>query len=134
MTSPVEFPMYGKFKKTELSKENLLAFWDMVLNRADFNCVTREKVEHIAKAENGVFTVKSANNQYRARAVILALSGCGKTRFEADAVPRNSLVSTAQPDKKKVCVDKTSSSWMCSATLARSSEYPKSTPCARFVS
>ena len=37
MTSPVEFPMYGKFKKTELSKENLLAFWDMVLNRADFN-------------------------------------------------------------------------------------------------
>ena len=32
MTSPVEFPMYGKFKKTKLSKENLLAFWDMVLN------------------------------------------------------------------------------------------------------
>src|SRR5579885_1603916 len=36
MTSPVEFPMYGKFKKTELSKENLLAFWDKVLHRADF--------------------------------------------------------------------------------------------------
>ena len=43
MTSPVEFPMYGKFKKTELSKENLLAFWDMVLNRADF------KVSHWTK-------------------------------------------------------------------------------------
>lgn len=80
MTSPVEFPMYGKFKKTELSKENLLAFWDMVLNRADFNCVTREKVEHIAKAEDGVFTVKSANNQYRARAVILALGKTGTPR------------------------------------------------------
>src|SRR5271165_7614168 len=26
MTSPVEFPMYGKFKKMQLSKENLLAF------------------------------------------------------------------------------------------------------------
>src|ERR1035437_3747201 len=63
-----------------------------------------------------------------------SVAGCGKTRFEADSVPRNSLVSTAQPDKKEVCVDKTSSSWMCSATLARSSEYPKSTPCARFVS
>jgi thioredoxin reductase len=80
MTSPVEFPMYGKFKKTELSKENLLAFWDMVLNRADFNCVTREKVEQIAKAEDGVFTVKSANNQYRARAVILALGKTGTPR------------------------------------------------------
>jgi putative YpdA family bacillithiol system oxidoreductase len=80
MTSPVEFPMYGKFKKTELSKENLLAFWDMVLNRADFNCVTREKVEQIAKAEDGIFTVKSANNQYRARAVILALGKTGTPR------------------------------------------------------
>ena len=48
--------------------------------------------------------------------VSVSLAGCGKTRFESDAVPRNSLVSTAQPDKKKVCVDKTSSSWMCSAT------------------
>ncbi|MBZ5654261.1 MAG: NAD(P)-binding domain-containing protein [Acidobacteriia bacterium] len=80
MTSPVEFPMYGKFKKTELSKENLLAFWDMVLNRADFHCVTREKVEHIAKGEDGIFTVKSANNQYRARAVIMALGKTGTPR------------------------------------------------------
>jgi thioredoxin reductase/Pyruvate/2-oxoacid:ferredoxin oxidoreductase delta subunit len=80
MTSPVEFPMYGKFKKTELSKENLLAFWDMVLNRADFNCVTGEKVEHIAKSEGGIFTVKSANNQYQARAVILALGKTGTPR------------------------------------------------------
>jgi putative YpdA family bacillithiol system oxidoreductase len=79
MTSPVEFPMYGKFKKTELSKENLLAFWDTVLNRADFRCVTSEKVEHIAK-EDGIFTVKSANNEYRTRAVILALGKTGTPR------------------------------------------------------
>lgn len=80
MTSPVEFPMYGKFKKTELSKENLLAFWDMVLNRADFNCVTGEKVESIVKGPGGIFDVKSANNQYRARAVILALGKTGTPR------------------------------------------------------
>ena len=43
------------------------------------------------------------------------LAGCGKTRFEGNAVPQNSLVSTTQPDKKKVCVEKTSNSWMCSA-------------------
>ena len=29
------------------------------------------------------------------------------SRFEAEAVPRNSLVSTGQPDKKKACVEKT---------------------------
>jgi len=80
MTSPVEFPMYGKFKKTELSKENLLAFWDMVLNRADFHCVTQEKVEQISKGEDGIFTVKSANNQYQSRAVILALGKTGTPR------------------------------------------------------
>lgn len=80
MTSPVEFPMYGKFKKTELSKENLLAFWDMVLNRADFNCRTEEKVEDIKKGDDGIFTVSSANNHYRARAVILALGRTGTPR------------------------------------------------------
>jgi thioredoxin reductase (NADPH) len=80
MTSPVEFPMYGKFKKTELSKENLLAFWDMILNRSDFNIVTGEKVDEIKKGEGGIFTVKTLNNQYRARAVVLALGRAGEPR------------------------------------------------------
>src|SRR3954463_3712638 len=80
MTSPVEFPMYGKFKKTELSKENLLAFWDMVLNRADFNVRTGEKVEDINKTPDGVFTVQTANNIYRAHAVVLALGRTGTPR------------------------------------------------------
>jgi transposase len=38
---------------------------------------------------------------------VALLSGCGKTRFEARTVPQNSLVSTAQPDKKEVFVEKT---------------------------
>ena len=78
MTSPVEFPMYGKFKKMELSKEHLLAFWEMVLNRADFNVRTGEKVEEIKK--NGVFTVKTANAEYLAQAVVLALGRTGTPR------------------------------------------------------
>ena len=80
MTSPVEFPMYGKFKKMQLSKENLLAFWDMILNRSDFNVVTGEKVEDIRKGDDGTFTVHSAHNQYRARAVVLALGRAGEPR------------------------------------------------------
>ena len=80
MTSPVEFPMYGKFKKMQLSKENLLAFWDMILNRSDFNCTTGEKVEDVQKGQDGIFTVITATNQYRARAVILALGRAGEPR------------------------------------------------------
>ena len=91
MTSPVEFPMYGKFKKTELSKENLLAFWDMVLNRADFNVRTGEKVDDIKKGADGIFTVITANNQYRARAVILGLGRTGTPRklgVEGEELPK----------------------------------------------
>src|SRR5262249_587209 len=78
--TPVEFPMYGKFKKMQLSKENLLAFWDMILNRADFNASTGQKVEDIKKGQDGIFTVVTATNQYRARAVVLALGRAGDPR------------------------------------------------------
>jgi thioredoxin reductase (NADPH) len=80
MTSPVEFPMYGKFKKMELSKEHLLAFWDMVLNRTDFNVRTGEKVEDIKKEADGLFTVVTANNRYRSHSVVLALGRTGTPR------------------------------------------------------
>ena len=80
MTSPVNFPMYGKFKKTELSKENLLAFWDTVLNRADFNVRTGESVTDVLKNEQGVFTVVTTSSAYTARAVILALGRTGTPR------------------------------------------------------
>lgn len=91
MTSPVQFPMYGKFTKTELSKENLLAFWDMVLNRADFNVVTGEKVDDIRKDESGIFTVKTANNQYRGHYVVLALGRTGtpkKLGAKGEEIPK----------------------------------------------
>jgi thioredoxin reductase len=72
--------MYGKFKKMQLSKENLLAFWDMVLNRSDFNVSTGEKVEDVKPEADGSFTVVTATNQYRSRAVILALGRAGEPR------------------------------------------------------
>jgi thioredoxin reductase (NADPH) len=80
MTSPVEFPMYGTFKKMQLSKEHLLAFWDMILNRSDFNVSTSEKVEDVKKGEDGIFTVVTVTNEYRARAVVLALGRSGEPR------------------------------------------------------
>jgi thioredoxin reductase (NADPH) len=80
MTSPVEFPMYGKFKKTELSKENLLAFWDKVLHRADFKVRTGQKVDDIKRGADGIFTVITQDAQFRAHAVILALGRTGTPR------------------------------------------------------
>ena len=80
MTSPVQFPTYGKFKKTELSKEDLIAFWHKVMERADFNVRTGEKVLDIKKGQDDVFTVVTGKDQHRARAVILALGKSGSPR------------------------------------------------------
>jgi thioredoxin reductase (NADPH) len=80
MTSPVEFPMYGKFKKTELSKENLLEFWHKVLERSDFKVRTGTVVNEIKKEEDGLFTVVAGEDRLRSHAVILALGRTGTPR------------------------------------------------------
>ncbi len=80
MTSPVQFPTYGKFNKTELSKEELIAFWGKVMQRTDFKVHTGEKVLDIATAGDGIFTVATSKQEYRARAVILALGKTGSPR------------------------------------------------------
>lgn len=79
MTSPVEFPMYGRFKKTELSKEDLLAFWNTVLKRTDFRIRCGERVDNIEKNGN-IFRVVTDREEYRARAVVLALGRAGTPR------------------------------------------------------
>src|SRR5713226_6490997 len=80
LTSPVELPVYGKFKKTELSKEELLAFWNQVLQRVDFRFRKGEKVEAIAKGPDGIFMANSTKGSHRARAVILAIGKSGSPR------------------------------------------------------
>ncbi|MEO5923696.1 MAG: NAD(P)-binding domain-containing protein [Bryobacteraceae bacterium] len=80
MTSPIEFPMYGKFKKTELSKENLLAFWHQVMARADFKVHAGEKVEDIQRGADGIFSITTDQGQYRSQAVVLALGRTGTPR------------------------------------------------------
>jgi len=80
LTSPVEFPMHGKFKKTEISKEELIEFWHKVIGRVDFKFRKGEKVEDIKKGQDGVFTVITTKSQYRSHAVILALGKSGSPR------------------------------------------------------
>src|SRR6267378_2039955 len=77
MTSPVNFPMYGKFNKLQLSKEELLAFWEKVRERTDFNVRTGEKVAEIKKEPDSIFTVVTSKGQYRAHKVIIALGKAG---------------------------------------------------------
>jgi thioredoxin reductase (NADPH) len=109
MTTPVEFPMHGKFKKMELSKEELLAFWNKVLQRADFKLRQGEKVEDVKKGEDGIFTVVTTKNQYRSRAVILAIGKGGSPRklgVKGEELPKvmYRLIETDHYVNKKILV------------------------------
>ncbi len=80
MTSPVELPMHGKFRKTELSKEDLIAFWFKLLEKSDFKFRKGERVEDIKKDAEGIFTLTTPQSQYRSRAVIVAIGKNGSPR------------------------------------------------------
>lgn len=80
MTSPVEFPLYGKFNKLQISKEEIIKFWAKVHGRAGLTVNTQEKVERISREPDGAFTIESSKGRYRAWTVILALGRRGTPR------------------------------------------------------
>ncbi len=80
MTSPVEFPLHGRFSKTTLSKEDLLAFWEKIMQRTDLNIHTGQGVESVRKEADGLFRVSTSQQIYKARAVVLALGRAGTPR------------------------------------------------------
>ncbi len=80
LTSPVEFPLHGKWKKLEIKKEELLAFWQRLHHRAGLQVNTCEKVETIQREPDGSFTVQTPRAAYRAWTVILALGRRGTPR------------------------------------------------------
>jgi thioredoxin reductase len=80
LTSPVEFPLHGKWKKLQISKEELLAFWQKLHRQAGLKVNTNEKVEDIRREPDGSFVVHTSQGQYRAWTVILALGRRGTPR------------------------------------------------------
>lgn len=80
MTSPVEFPLHGRFNKTTLSKEDLLAFWKKIMERTDLNIHTTEGVEAVQRQWDGHFTVRTTKHVHAARAVVLAVGKAGTPR------------------------------------------------------
>src|SRR2546427_236944 len=80
LTSPVEFPLYGKFKKLQITKEDLLRFWQKLHHQAGLKVNTCEKVEDIKREPDGAFAITTSRGRYRAWTVILALGRRGTPR------------------------------------------------------
>jgi thioredoxin reductase/Pyruvate/2-oxoacid:ferredoxin oxidoreductase delta subunit len=109
LTSPVELPIYGKFRKTELSKEELLSIWNEILQKVDFQFRKGEKVEDIKKGGDGIFAVTTAKASYRAHAVILAIGKGGTPRklaVKGEELPKvmYRLIETDHYVNKKILV------------------------------
>lgn len=80
LTSPVEFPLHGRFKKLQISKEDLLDFWHELRSKTKLAVRTQERVDEITRQPDGVFVVRTARGEYRAWTVILALGRRGTPR------------------------------------------------------
>ncbi len=79
MTSPLEIPLWGKFRRTEISKEELLETWRKILDKTKLTVNAQEKVTQVRR-ENGRFSLQSPNRTYHARHVVLALGRRGIPR------------------------------------------------------
>jgi len=109
LTSPVEFPVYGKFKKLQLSKEDLLKFWERVRRETKLAVRTAERVERVSRLPDGGFSVTSARGEYRARTVVLALGRRGSPRkldIPGEQLPKvmYSLIDAEAYTKAKILV------------------------------
>jgi putative YpdA family bacillithiol system oxidoreductase len=80
MTSPVEFPIHGKFNKLEIGKEELIAFWQKAARKAGLKINTQEPVEQIRLEPDGAFTIETPKGRYRALSVVLAIGRRGTPR------------------------------------------------------
>ncbi|MDR2196258.1 MAG: NAD(P)-binding domain-containing protein, partial [Gallionellaceae bacterium] len=79
MTAPLRLPIIGQVEMREISKENLLAFWDDALQRAGLTLHLGERMETIEPAGDG-FIVKTAAQSYATRVVLLAIGRRGTPR------------------------------------------------------
>ena len=79
MTAPMKLPIVGKFNKHQISKEELLEFWNSVVRQTKLTIQFMERMETVTKSGNG-FVVKTSKSHYQTRNVLLAIGRRGTPR------------------------------------------------------
>jgi thioredoxin reductase (NADPH) len=79
LTSPVELPLYGKFKFSEITKEELLKMWMNIVESRKIRIQINTKVDSVVQISNG-FQVLYGNSNYTSKNVVLALGRRGSPR------------------------------------------------------
>ncbi len=90
MTAPLNLPLVGKVKFTEVSKEKLLEFWNGIVSRHDLKIRYGERMVGMKATESG-FEVRTEHNRYAAATVLLAIGRRGTPRklgVEGEDLPK----------------------------------------------
>ncbi|WP_374527621.1 NAD(P)-binding domain-containing protein [Novosphingobium sp.] len=79
MTAPATLPLIGEVRFGEISKENLLGFWQDVLHRTGLKPKFEEQVTAVTR-QGELFEVTSSRGRYMTKAVLLAIGRRGTPR------------------------------------------------------
>jgi thioredoxin reductase (NADPH) len=79
MTAPMKLPIIGQVNKHEISKEELLQFWNRVVKQTGLTVNFMERMDSVKKVGK-VFTVKTSRAEYQAANVLLAIGRRGTPR------------------------------------------------------
>lgn len=79
MTAPMQLPIVGKFNRYEISKEELLEFWNQTVKQTGLKINFSERMDSLKKVGGG-FVVKTSKGEYRAANVLLAIGRRGTPR------------------------------------------------------
>lgn len=79
MTAPVDLPIVGRMRFTEVSKEKLLEFWRGVVDRSGLAIAFGECMQRV-ESVNGRFVVRTNRGSHEADAVVLAIGRRGTPR------------------------------------------------------
>jgi thioredoxin reductase len=109
LTSPFQLPIYGTFKKLEITKENLLDLWSKLVRETPLRVRSGERVEQVRRDESGTFTVETSAGSHRARTVVLAIGRRGSPRklgIAGEEMPHvmYHLLDAASYEGKKILV------------------------------
>ena len=79
MTAPVDLPIVGRVKFTEVSKETLLAFWQDIVKRSGLEIEYGARMERIDRSSDG-YNVETSKGVQQCGAVLLAIGRRGTPR------------------------------------------------------
>lgn len=80
LLQPVNLPIVPRLRSGEISKEELLAFWQGVVDRVGLPIQYGQRVEAIVPRDGGGFEVKTPLARYETKSVLLALGLSGTPR------------------------------------------------------